>query len=221
MNTSAIHKLREFMSQEASEDAEVRKQNFDRIFTVLKEIGVSENSALHNYLTAMIEKDGSVTEENYESARGYLRGAVEKCLEIQYMRAFDVSADVYYGKKVSMSDRNAIRGLLLYMAVNGDGADLFDSKGINELLAVQRGLLRHETGSMTQLRIASNELINEILSDPLAVGGKEKVERVKKAFAVFTDDSIIPILGIDRVIEQAKRGTLVSVSAIRSVLAAA
>jgi hypothetical protein len=213
MKVAEIAGLRTVMSEQASEDGAVRAGQFASMLNALEKAGVSANSVLYNYAADM-QKDGSV--ESYESARGYLRGAVEKFLETQYVKALDVTADIY-NKKVNINDRNAARGLLLYMAVNGES---LDGRLINELLKNQRELLNSESGTLTELRTAANVLINEILENPLAAdisANKDKVADVKKAFTVLTD-SFASSFGLEKAVEGARKGTMLSVGTMRVIL---
>ena len=217
MNAAAIKELVKFMAQEAFADAGKREKQFEDLLEALKKAGIEENSALYNYILDM-KNEASV--ENYESARGYLRGAVEKYLETLYMESLGAAGKLYR-KKISISDRNALRGLLLHLAVNGEV--LGSSSDIQNMLDGQRELLKSETGTLAQLRADSNEVINSILEDPLKTYGsddKENIAKAKKAFAVLTDMAASGF-AFEKAVESAKQGTIVSAGVIRSMLAAA
>ena len=107
IDADKIKSLKEFMK----EGGEV---NFDKMKETLEKAQIAQDSVVYKYVELASEVN---TPESYASAKAYLRAAVENYLERQYLSAVGRKRSDYINS-VGVSDRNAIRGLLLYMALN-------------------------------------------------------------------------------------------------------
>ena len=203
-------------------------KEFDKMKTVLGKAGIDSSAVVYQYAEfayryakiASEDKNANNADkiakmaENYASAKAYLRAAVENYLERQYLSAVGTERSKYINS-VGISDRNAIRGLLLHIALNEDA--LSADKVKNLLEEEEQKLLLGGDKTLSALRTESNKLINKILADPFE--GKEDISKAKQALTVVSES--IASSGIDKAMEAFKDGTFASTQTIKQILSAA
>jgi uncharacterized protein YifE (UPF0438 family) len=204
-----IGKLKDYMT---SKDEEKR---FDAMLEAMRNAEIAADSVVYKYVSRAAERN---TDESYAAAKAYLRAAVENFAEREYVNVKGIEREEYL-QKVKPEDRNAIRALLLYMAVNGEN---ISSSGIDALLEVQKLAISSDesasTGTINELLYGLNGLISRIISDPVSVSENE-MQQAKRAFTLKHD--AIGSFAIGRMIENTKNSTKISAASIRSLLQAA
>lgn len=205
IKVSDILHLKDFMS------AKPQKADFTALKKAMKQAGIAQNSVVYQYVMRSEEIN---TDESYASAKAYLRASVENFLEREYIEVKGIGKDLYI-KDVSISDRNAVRALLLYMAVNGEE---LSSEKISGLISEQKLAMSGEEKTISELLQEVNPLINEIIADPVSVS-EEKMPQARKAFALMHDS--IAGFAFDRMIENTKNGAKISTAAVKGFLQAA
>jgi hypothetical protein len=200
-----ISMLKEYMSAKAEE------KKFDEMISAMDRAGITADSVVYQYV---MDRKAENTQESYAAAKGYLRAAVENYLEREYVKVKEIAKEAYI-KGVRVSERNVMRALMLYMAVNGEE---ITAENIKAIFESQKLALGAEERSMTELMEEVNGLINEITKDPLNAPS-EKKEEAKRAFTLMNDS--IAGLAIDRMIENTKTGANLSITAVKGFLQAA
>jgi hypothetical protein len=193
--------------------------DFEGMIKALDDAGIAKDSVLYQYVLNRSENN---TAESFASAKAHLRASVENYLEREYVKTLGTGTETEtmkqtYFKKVDVSDRNAIRALLIYMAVNGE--DAINETAIKDILAAQRVLLSGEDKNIAELRADMNELINEIMDDPINAS-PSKIDDAKKAFTVL-NDMVATFASLDNMLNNAKNSALMSASAVKGFLTAA
>jgi hypothetical protein len=224
IDSDKIQGLKEFIKPiseaEASmfADAQRGAAMFETMISALKLAGIREDSVAYQYVAGSAKEN---TAQSYASAKAYLRAAVENYLERQYLSAVGRTGTDKndYVSGVVISDRNAIRSLMLYMALNGE--DMSSDK-IKALLDEQRTLLDGNK-TLFELKNDNNPFINEILADPFADDSKEKAQekkaQAKQALTVVSESAAAS--GINKAMETFKDGAFASTQTIKQILSAA
>jgi hypothetical protein len=209
IDSKNIEALKPFMSLESG-----GKAGFEELKNAMDKAGIAADSVVYRYV---MQSSKDNTPESLAAAKAYLRASVENSLEREYIAMLGTTKDRYY-QNVAVSDINALRALLIYLAVNGEKIDAGE---INAIMNLQREYLSGDSRSIAALRADPelNAFINEIMADPINASGN-RVENAKRALTVL-NDSIAGFASIDNLMKNAKDGALMSASAVRGLLTAA
>jgi hypothetical protein len=205
IDSGKIPGLKEFMKEGGAVD-------FGAMKAAMIAAGIEEKNKVYRFVELAAETN---TDKSYAIAKAKLRIAFENYLESQYLAATNRTSSLGVG----VSDRNSIRGLMLYMAQNGE--ELSVDK-IKAMLEEQKTLL---DGSKTLLELSADytPARKEILVDPLADDSKEKAlektARAKQALTVVSEN--VAASGINKAMETFKEGAFASTKAVRQILSAA
>ncbi|MDR1940826.1 MAG: MFS transporter [Endomicrobium sp.] len=209
LDASKIKDLKEFMMFDE------RPADFEAMKAALIKAGVKKDSVAYQYVELQSAANQA---ESYAAAKAYLRAAVENYLERAYLQAVDNNKKSLYDKNVIINDRDAIRSLLLNMAVNGKE---LTKESIKEILVLQNAALSQENSTLMALKAQYAPLVNEIMSDPFALSSQDKTSNAEKAFAIISSDASFSAYAFDRAVEDMKTGSSTASKAVISILSAA
>ncbi|MCL1971377.1 MAG: cell envelope integrity protein TolA, partial [Endomicrobia bacterium] len=208
-------KFRTYMSNSISEqEAGNIETAFIAMMKFMEEIGIAKNSFVYKNAEAFSKKP---SEDSYAKAKAHFRAAVENTLEMLYLKEDGKHSYETYMKRVSVTDRKAVKALSLDLLLNGQ-----EERNIKDEInyIIKKYTLSDSRGDMTvrDLRNAVNETINEIIADPFAVRSAEKVEKTREALKVL---NAATGFAFDRLLSEARNGAVTSLKVAREIMTAA